>query len=148
MLFENAELVRFLMVSMTWIQWIFLWLAGWTTKKQTANWRNEKINIGNGEEGNCASVMLVCVVGNRRRCGLNIREKTESEKGLGKKMAGGSEFCWKSSDVSASQAPRRKVYLWKKLNFPFWHGVWIYDVYTHMDLCLALCFAVWVLVYT
>jgi hypothetical protein len=24
----------------------------------------------------------------------------------------------------------------------------MYDVYTHMDFCLALCFAVWVLVYT
>jgi hypothetical protein len=107
MLFENAELVQFLLVSMAWIQWIFLWLAGWTTKKQTANWRIEKINIKNGEEGNCATVMLVCVVGNRRRCGLNIREKTESEKGKGKKMAGGSEFCWKSSDISSSQSRKR-----------------------------------------
>jgi hypothetical protein len=70
--------------------------------------------------------MLVSVVGNRRRCGLNIREKTESEKGIGKKMAGGSEFRWKSSDVSSSQ-PRKRLaekFIYERNSiFFFWHGV-------------------------
>lgn len=68
-------------------------------------------------------------------------EKTESEKRSRKK----DEGLWFSLEEFRRLGSLAEKFIYeKKLNFLFWHGVWMCDVYTHMDLCPVLC----VLVYT
>ncbi len=68
-------------------------------------------------------------------------EKTESEKRtIGKK----DEGLWFLLEEFRRLGSLAEKFIYeKKLNFLFWHGVWMCDVYTHMDLCPALCVAYW-----
>jgi hypothetical protein len=67
-------------------------------------------------------------------------EKTESEKRSRKK----DEGLWFSLEEFRRLGSLAEKFIYeKKLNFLFWHGVWMCDVYTHMDLCPALCVAYW-----
>jgi hypothetical protein len=73
-------------------------------------------------------------------------EKTESEKRSRKK----DEGLWFSLEEFRRLGSLAEKFIYeKKLNFLFWHGVWMCDVYTHMDLCPVLCVAYWsIRVYT
>ena len=72
------------------------------TNSELTEWKNKYWEWRRGKLCHCDA--CVCC-GNRRRCGLNTREKTESEKGIGKKWQGVLNFVGK---VPTSQ-PRKRL---------------------------------------